>query len=79
MNKQLNTETMKAEQIKDINDRLLKDADLLCNDKDQRRAYFQGARDINHALYMNGIIDYKEYKILIDKMNEEVDKLLKSN
>ncbi len=66
---------MKAEQVKNIIDTLLKDADLVCaTDKDRIRAYFQGARYMSHALFMNGIISYENMRIVFDKVDKEVDK-----
>lgn len=66
---------MKAKQVKDIFKIVFKDADLVCADEDQRRAYFQGARHIVHAMFMSGVIDRENMDILYDTANEEVQKI----
>ncbi len=67
---------MKAEQVKNIINKLLEDANYVCTDEDQRRAFFQGARQMIQALNMNGILNREEHSFLHDAADKEVLKIL---
>jgi len=76
MNKQSTPETMKKEQIIQIIDTVLKEANIVCTDEDQIRAYTQGARQITFAIYMalfdSGTLNREDMNLFYNKLNEEV-------
>ncbi len=67
---------MKAKQIKDIKNRLLKSADRVCNDEDQKRSFLQGARQMAHALSMNNLISMDDKHLIVDPIETDIQKIL---
>jgi len=69
---------MKEEQIKDISIRLFQTADIVCNEDNQRRTFFQGARQMMHALSMNDLIEVDDKLLIVAPINKEIDKIFKA-
>ncbi len=67
---------MKAEQIEDIKNRLLKSADTVCNDEDQKRSFLQGARQMAHALSMNDLISMDDKHLIVAPVELVIQKIL---
>lgn len=69
---------MTEEQIKNISTRLLETASLVCTDKDQKRAFLQGARQMAHVLAMNDLISMEDRESISTPIDKEIDEILKA-
>jgi len=67
---------MKKKQIKNITNRLLEGSDNMCNSESEKRTYYQGARKLVHALFMNRLINNDDWELMNAPINKEIDKIL---